>query len=92
MERCDPMPKIVTAVQPQLPSEMHHFFGGTIVVEFVIEKSGIVRDPIVVESRIKHHRAGSLYNEVYKAPGSWRCEGLSKSCRGMMTIEFKLVD
>jgi outer membrane biosynthesis protein TonB len=92
IERCDPMPEIVTAVQPAFPPQMHHFYGGSIVVEFVIEKSGTVRDPVIVESSIKHHRVELLYGAVYEAMNTWRYESLSKPCRGRMTIEFKLVD
>lgn len=92
-ERCDPMPRAVTYVQPDLPpGVMHHFGGGSIVVEFVIEKSGVVRDPVVVESNIERYRADKLNGAVYEAMSHWRYGSRSKSCRARMSMEFKLVD
>lgn len=91
-ERCDPMPRAVTYVQPDFPNGMHHPSGGSLVVEFVIDKSGAVRDPVVVESNIQHRRADLLYSSVYEAMSHWRYGSRSKSCRGRMSMEFRLVD
>ena len=92
IERCDPMPKIVTAEHPQIPAGMHHPHEGAFLVEFVIEKSGTVRDPAVVSSSINHPRAELLYRASYDAMSNWRYESPSKPCRGRTTIVIRFVD
>jgi hypothetical protein len=79
---CSPMPRLVHWAAPQYPAEIHHFRGGKVVVEFVIEETGLIRDPIIVESSIEHRQAGLIYEATRAAAGSWRFERPRAVCRG----------